>query len=179
MNGSRVRSLRSARRQDPPIARAFDPRLIDFLPAPAYVCGAPSGLILRFNSYAAALWGREPERGDTDARFCASFKLYQGDGAPMPHSKSPMAEVLRDGRPTHDRESVFERPDGSWFAVSMSVNPIRDDAGAMIGALGIFHDITERKRRDEALSSATQMLRTVTARLAGGRPAGVQAQTGG
>ena len=41
-----------------------------------YYCDA-SGVIENFNRRAAELWGRAPARGDTDERFCGSFKLFR------------------------------------------------------------------------------------------------------
>ncbi len=53
-----------------------------------------SGRIDNFNRRAAELWGREPALGDTDQRFCGSFKMFRPDGSFMPHEQCPMAEVL-------------------------------------------------------------------------------------
>ena len=52
-----------------------------------------SGVIRDFNRHAAELWGREPALGDTDQRFCGSFKMFRPDGSFMPHDQCPMAEV--------------------------------------------------------------------------------------
>jgi two-component system sensor kinase FixL len=54
-------------------------RLLDALPAAAYVCDA-DGLITHFNRRAAGIWGREPRLNDPAQRFCGSFKLYALDG---------------------------------------------------------------------------------------------------
>jgi PAS domain-containing protein len=43
--------------------------LFDLAPVAVYSCDA-SGVIREYNSRAAELWGRKPERGDTDERFC-------------------------------------------------------------------------------------------------------------
>ncbi len=53
-----------------------------------------SGVIQEFNRRAAELWGREPALGDTDQRFCGSFKMFRPDGSFMPHAQCPMAEVV-------------------------------------------------------------------------------------
>ena len=52
-----------------------------------------SGAIQEYNRQAAELWGREPALGDTDERFCGSFKMFRPDGSFMPHDQCPMAEV--------------------------------------------------------------------------------------
>ena len=72
-----------------------------------------AGLILRYNRKAVELWGRTPQAGDTDARFCGSFRLWQPNGTLLPDSRTPMATALRTGEPQRDKEVVIERPDGS------------------------------------------------------------------
>src|SRR5512145_2551950 len=67
--------------------------LFDLGPVAGYSCDA-SGVIQAFNRRAAELWGREPMPGDTDERFCGSFKMFRPDGSFMPHEKCPMAQVV-------------------------------------------------------------------------------------
>ena len=54
--------------------------LFDLGPVAVYSCDA-SGVIQKFNRRAAELWGREPASGDTDERFCGSFKMFRPDGS--------------------------------------------------------------------------------------------------
>jgi PAS domain-containing protein len=61
--------------------------------AALYTCDA-TGMITYYNALAAELWGRKPEVGDTDERFCGSHMLYRVDGSFLPHDQSPMADVL-------------------------------------------------------------------------------------
>ena len=57
--------------------------LFDLAPIAVYSCDA-SGVIREYNNRAAELWGRKPAPGDTDERFCGSFKMYRPDGSFMP-----------------------------------------------------------------------------------------------
>ena len=63
-----------------------------------------------------------------------------------------------------DEEGHFEhegwrlRKDGSRFWASVVIDPIRDDAGKLIGFVKITRDITERKRAQEALEQAREAL---------------------
>jgi PAS domain S-box-containing protein len=54
-------------------------------------------------------------------------------------------------------ESDRVRKDGSVFPVSMTVSPIRDEDGAVIGASALIHDVTAQKRTFE---SARSMIET-------------------
>ena len=118
-----------------------------------------SGVIRNFNRRAAELWGREPASGDTDERFCGSFKLFRPDGSFMPHEQSPMAEVVSGKIPAaHDAEVNIERPDGSRVTVVVNIRPLRNDRGEIAGAINCFYDITERKRAENELREAKERL---------------------
>jgi PAS domain S-box-containing protein len=130
---------------------AMDPSILEAIPVAAYVCAA-DGVIVRFNQRATELWGRTPKVGDTDARFCGSFRLYQLDGTFLPHASTPMATALRTGRAQRDQEVVIERPDGSRLVASVHIEPLKDGRGRVQGAINCFHDVSERKRTEESLA---------------------------
>jgi PAS domain-containing protein len=134
--------------------------LFDLAPVAVYSCDV-SGVIREYNNRAAELWGRKPELGDTDERFCGSFKLYRPDGSFMPHEQCPMGDVLTGKVPgTHDAEVHIERPDGSRIIVIVNIAPLKDDRGEITGAINCFYDVTERKKADEALrESVTERMR--------------------
>jgi PAS domain S-box-containing protein len=56
---------------------------------------------------------------------------------------------LRRGETIDHYESVRRRKDGVLIPVSLTVSPIRDPRGAVIGASKIARDITERKRVED------------------------------
>jgi PAS domain S-box-containing protein len=55
-------------------------------------------------------------------------------------------------------ETVRQRKDGTLLDISLTVSPIRDAYGAIVGASKIARDITERKRTQEALRRAKEQL---------------------
>jgi len=120
--------------------------LFDLAPVAVYSCDR-AGVIQRFNQHAVELWGRRPEAGDTDERFCGSFKMFRADGSLMPHEQCPMAEVI-GGKLSKviDAEVVIERPDGSRVTVVVNIRPLKNRRGDVTGAINCFYDITERKR---------------------------------
>jgi two-component system CheB/CheR fusion protein len=123
--------------------------LFDLGPVAVYSCDA-SGEILQFNPRAAELWGRMPEVGDTDERFCGSYKLFRSDGSFMPHDQCPMAEVLSgEISEAHDAEVLIERPDGSRVVVVVNIRPLKNQRGEVTGAINCFYDITDRKQAEE------------------------------
>jgi signal transduction histidine kinase len=128
--------------------------LFDLTPVAVYSCDR-AGVIQRFNQHAAELWGRKPEIGDTDERFCGSFKLFRPDGSLMTHEQCPMAEVV-DGKLLEvvDADVLIERPDGSRITVVVNIRPLRNQVGEVIGAINCFYDITERKRAETHLADS-------------------------
>jgi PAS domain S-box-containing protein len=139
--------------------------LFEMGPVAVYSCDV-SGVIDNFNARAAELWGRAPEPGDTDERFCGSHKLFLPDGTYMPHDECPMAQVV-SGRiaVARDQEVLIERPDGSRVTVIVNIRPLTNQRGQVIGAINCFYDITERKRLEEALrQSHANLERTVKQR---------------
>jgi PAS domain S-box-containing protein len=59
-----------------------------------------------------------------------------------------LARIRRGGRVSH-YETVRRRKDGSVFDVSLTVSPIRNAHGKIVGASKIARDITERRRAQE------------------------------
>jgi PAS domain S-box-containing protein len=141
--------------------------LFEMGPVAVYSCDA-SGVIDNFNARAAELWGRAPAPGDTDERFCGSYKLFLPDGTYTPHDECPMAQVV-SGRmaEVRDQEVLIERPDGSRVTVIVNIRPLTNQRGEVTGAINCFYDITERKRLEEALrQSHANLERTVKQRTA-------------
>lgn len=140
-----------------PVPGNLSDRLVEALPAAVYVCDL-AGRIVRYNRRAAELWGRSPQLGDPDHRFCGSLRLFWPDGRPLAHGETPMAEVLRTGRPVCDQEIVIERPDGSRIFVLVNIEPLSDGNGDRVGAVNCFLDITARKEAEKAAQRSRQEL---------------------
>jgi PAS domain S-box-containing protein len=146
--------------------------LLDLGPVGVYSCDA-AGVIQEFNRRAVELWGCEPVVGDTDKRFCGSFKLFRPDGSYMAHEECPMAEVIAGTlSEVRDAEVLIERPDGSRSTVIVNIRPLMDPRGNVVGAINCFYDITARKQTDEALrqnlEDVTRMQQVSTRLLQGG-----------
>jgi PAS domain S-box-containing protein len=71
---------------------------------------------------------------------------------------------LRQGIRIQHYETVRRRKDGTKLEVSLSISPVKDSAGIIIGAAKIARDITERRelerRKDEFISVASHELKT-------------------
>src|SRR3984957_569104 len=60
-------------------------------------------------------------------------------------------ERIRKGEPVEHYETIRRRKDGRLINVSLTVSPIKDAAGKVIGASKIARDITESKNAEKAL----------------------------
>jgi len=119
--------------------------LLDSLPAAIYTTDA-AGRLTYFNETAVEMWGYRPALGS--AEWCGSWKLYWPDGTPLPHDESPMAVALKENRKVRGAEAIAERPDGSRVPFIPYPTPLHDESGALIGAVNMLLDITERKRAE-------------------------------
>ena len=68
-------------------------------------------------------------------------------------------ERIRRGERIDHYETVRQRKDGSLLEISLTVSPIRDGFGNIVGASKIAHDITQRKLIEEALRQSEERLR--------------------
>jgi PAS domain S-box-containing protein len=68
------------------------------------------------------------------------------------HEEPGILERLRRGERIDHYETVRQRKDGSKLDISLTVSPVRDATGNIIGASKIARDISERKRADAQIS---------------------------
>ena len=65
---------------------------------------------------------------------------------------------LRRGERVDHFETVRRRKDGSLLDISLTISPVRDAKGAIIGASKIARDITERKRTESAIQGLHEQM---------------------
>jgi len=80
-----------------------------------------------------------------------------------------LLERIRRGERVEHYETVRQRKDGTQFEVSLTVSPVKDATGRIVGASKIARDISERKRHQEALRTSEERFRL----LAGNAPVGI------
>jgi PAS domain S-box-containing protein len=103
-----------------------------------------NGIITSWNDGARRLFGYTAE----EAIGKSITMLIPADR----ESEEPgILERIRRGDRIHDYETVRRRKDGSLVEISLTVSPIKDDQGRIVGASKIARDITERKRAREQL----------------------------
>jgi PAS domain S-box-containing protein len=104
-----------------------------------------NGIILSWNSGAERLFGYKSEEvlGKSVTILIPEDHL---DEEPR------ILERIRRGERVETYETIRQRKDGSRIDISLTVSPIRDAFGTVIGASKIARDISARKRAEAALA---------------------------
>jgi PAS domain S-box-containing protein len=74
------------------------------------------------------------------------------------NEESDVLARIRRGESVEHFETVRIRKDGKRIDVSVTISPIKDSRGAIVGASKIARDITERKQTEERLAEQTEEL---------------------
>ncbi len=155
-------------REQPPLDPAagaipapFQPdfhQVVEALPAAVYVTDA-EGRITYYNEAAVELWGYRPPLGDS--QWCGSWRLYHLDGTPMAHDECPMAMAIKENRAITGMEAIAERPDGSRVRFMPFPKPLHDETGALIGAVNMLVDVTDRRSTEQRLDESETRYRGI------------------
>lgn len=78
--------------------------------------------------------------------------------------EADILERLRQGRRIEHFETVRKRKDGSLFDVSLTISPLSDGSGRIVGASKVARDITEKKAAERALHQAHDRLESMVER---------------
>ena len=135
-------------RFDSPAVQATEmwQRTFDAVPDPIAILGTEYR-ILRINKAMADRLGLTTDD-------CIGQTCYRAvHGMDEPPSFCPHAKLLQDGE-EHTIEVYEERLSGHFL---VSVSPLRDTAGRLVGGVHVARDITERKRADELLREAERL----------------------
>jgi PAS domain S-box-containing protein len=112
----------------------------------------PSGLVSSWNAGAERLKGYR-EQEILGRHFSLFYPQDERDaGVPV----RALETVARDGR--HEAEGWRVRKDGSRFWAHIIIDPLRDEAGRLLGYAKITRDVTEQREASQALEQARAVL---------------------
>ena len=106
-----------------------------------------NGVILSWNAGAQRIFGYSPaEALGKPITIIIPAELQQ--------EEREILDNIRKGERINHFETVRLRKDGERVNVSLTISPVRDNQGHIIGASKIARDISERKRFEEALKES-------------------------
>ncbi|HEX8846467.1 MAG TPA: PAS domain S-box protein [Pyrinomonadaceae bacterium] len=79
----------------------------------------------------------------------------------MPDEEPRILSRIRRGERVDHYETLRRRKDGTLVSVSLTVSPVRDADGRIVGASKIARDITARKHAEEQLREQAEIIETV------------------
>jgi two-component system sensor histidine kinase/response regulator len=82
------------------------------------------------------------------------------DGTPYAQKDCPMYQSFAQGTTSYCEDEVLWRKDGSAFHAAYTSVPMRKD-DAVVGAVVVFRDITERRKAEEELREREYRLKTI------------------
>jgi PAS domain S-box-containing protein len=117
-----------------------------------------NGIIATFNQGAERLFG---------------YKAKEVVGKPITilippdrqHEEPEILSRIRRGERVDQYETVRRRKDGTLVDVSLTVSPVKDDRGGIIGASKIARNITERKLSEAKLRNSERQLQELIAAI--------------
>ncbi len=109
------------------------------------------GIVTSWNKAAEALFGYTAEQmvGSSIERLIPTARRLE---------EAKFMRAVNRGKSVARFETERVRKDGRPLQVSVTISPIRDAAGTIVGASNVARDITERKRTEAALSAAQVQL---------------------
>jgi PAS domain S-box-containing protein len=109
----------------------------------------PAGVVTDWNAGAERIFGYPAE----EARGKPGALLIDHSG-----DLSRILERLGRGERVEHFETERTRADGRRIAISVTLSPIRDEGGRLIGASAIVRDITERRQAERTARRAEELL---------------------
>jgi PAS domain S-box-containing protein len=110
----------------------------------AIVSKTLEGIVTSWNAAAEHLFG-----------YCASEMIGQSITRIIPdnlrYEEVEILAKLRRGERIERYETVRVRKDGELVEISLTISPVRDSAGRIVGAAKVAHDISARRRAERKL----------------------------
>ena len=122
----------------------------------AVIATDAQGRITFLNPVAESLTGWKAEEAAGQAIQCVFRIVNEQTGQPL---EEPVARVLREGRAVElANHAALVTKDGRTVPIEDSAAPILDAAGQVIGAVLVFHDVTQKRQAEAALRQSREDL---------------------
>jgi len=145
--------------------------LLDVAPVGIAVAQDPKARLISINPAGAAMLGIERHDNASKSGSEAGrlpFKIFR-DGRELAPDELPMQYAMTHDVAIRDLELNVVHNDGRILTLFEYASPLHDEQGKVRGCLGVFVDITRRKRTEEALRASEERFRI----LASHAPVGI------
>lgn len=137
--------------------------VVDRLPEAVIIAEGPEQRLTVVNRAVRYLLGTAPSVGMRLADWAPQCPFRDAEGTPFTMETHPLVRAAA-GETLRGVEMTVERADGSAVFVLGNFAPLRDQAGRVVGSVGIMQDITWRReleqQKDDFLAVAAHELRT-------------------
>jgi PAS domain S-box-containing protein len=120
----------------------------------AFVVLDPAFRVLNANSVYSRIAAQPLEQ--LIGRHCATLAAGPSPLCPGPGGDCPAGQVFRSGEP-HATSCSCTAADGSTRFLEIKAFPVRDHSGAVVSAIEIVSDVTEKRQLEEQLRTAQKM----------------------
>jgi PAS domain S-box-containing protein len=112
-----------------------------------------NGIVRSWNSAATRLFGYSPE----EMIGQSILKLIPDR---LKHEEKTIIENIRTGRRVEHFDTIRRAKDGSLLDVSVTISPVKDEQGHVVGASKILRSISDRKKLEKSLLQAEKIAAT-------------------
>lgn len=134
-------------------------RVLQLLPVGVFIVDA-NGSMIETNVAAREIWGETPDVS-SPRQYGAYEAYWPHSGRRLEADEWALARVLRRGDAVPPEELIIVRNDGSRRTALISAAPLRDQNGALLGAVSVNVDITDRRLVEQELYEAQTELAAI------------------
>jgi PAS domain S-box-containing protein len=139
--------------------------VMESIPEGITIADIPDSRIRMISRYGEKLLGGV-HAGLTAEQVASRWKVFHKDGiTPMATAELPLVKAFATGETARDVEIVQFNASGQQLHLLCSAAAIRNASGAIIGSVVTWHDITDRKRTEEALRESERRWATTLASI--------------
>jgi PAS domain S-box-containing protein len=134
--------------------------LVDYLPEAFFIVDAPDVTIRLASRDSQQMLGVSLRqlKGLHDLEHFEYYRVFRPDGTAVEVEQLPLSRALSTGEIIRNEEWLMQSKDGRRFPTLCQAGPVRGQDGTICGAVICWHDISDRKRAEEALKKARDEL---------------------